>query len=308
MKFGRQSLRSSVLSLVVAGVWVAGCGAGSPEVPEGDDEDDTGGANSTGGVFTGGSTSTGGAFTGGSTSTGGAFTGGSTSTGGSFPTTGGTGSGGTGTSMCLTNNVGAAADLLIDDLEDGNNTVGDDKMPPVRIGYWYTFKDSIATCMVMPPPDPSGATPFPPTPASGAMGTNGAKVSGTGCTGPDFAAGIGFDVNNCMSAPKVYDATAYTGIKFWYKSSVAVRFQIGSTATTPAPNGSCAADCYDHHGMTLTASLAGTEVMVPFTMLAQEWTPTMTPFDKSKILNFQWQIKKENGATFDLTIDNVSFM
>lgn len=310
-------VRSGVIAMLFAGAWTMGCGAESPEVPDDDEEDEGGG---TGGAFPMGGaagTPSGGVA---GTPSGGVSGTAPTGGGGVFPMGGaaGTPSGGVsgtaptggaagGGTVCLSNNLGAATDLLIDNLEDGNNTVGDDKMPPVRIGYWYTFKDTVATCMIMPPPDPNGASPFAPAPGMGAAASTGARLSGTACTGPDYAAGYGFDVNNCNSKPTAYNGTAYNGIKFWYKSTTAARFQIGTVATTPPPNGSCAADCYDHHGKVLLAAPAGMEITIPFNMLDQEWTPTMTQFDKTQILNFQWQIKKEDGATFDITVDNIEF-
>ena len=303
-------VRSGLVAMLFAGAWTMGCGAESPEVPDDEDEDDTGGTGAApqGGAFPqGGAAPQGGAPQGGVGPTGGFPSGGAS--GGGFPM-GGTAAGGAsgGGAVCLaTPAVGAAADLLIDNLEDGNNTVGDDKMPPVRIGYWYTFKDTVATCVAMPPPDPSGATPFPPAPGMGAAASTGARLSGSGCTGPDYAAGIGFDVNNCNMRPNAYDGTAYNGIKFWYKSTTAVRFQIGTSATTPAPNGTCATECYDHHGLMLTAAPSGMDITIPFSMLNQEWTMTMTAFNKAQILNFQWQVKKEEGAAFDVTIDNIEF-
>ena len=44
-----------------------------------------------------------------------------------------------------------------------------------------------------------------------------AKTSGAACG--TWGAGMGFDLNNCNAKSTPYNAMAFNGISFWYKSS-----------------------------------------------------------------------------------------
>jgi len=253
----------------------------------------------------------------------------SATTGGTTATTGGTGgstagnatNGGTTTVVCGAP-VGAAADLAIDDLEDGDNTIGNgmnDPEPPVRVGYWFTYNektnDTTSPCAQMPPPDPQGLLPFPPSPNPGNGSALGAHTSGTGCT-QVWGAGIGVDFNNCNMKSNPYDASAYRGISFWYKSTQPIRALVTSTPNTTA--GGCTGDCDNHHGMNLAASAAGTIATITWAQLsgtAQIGSPPADPqtygtkrtFDPTKLLGFQVQVDQAGGATFDIWLDDLTF-
>jgi hypothetical protein len=291
------------------GLWSGACASELTDVPETMRPPGTGGAGSlTGG--TGGASST----TGGASST----------TGGTGSSTGGTSasSGGT-TSVVCGQAKGAAADLAIDDLEDGDNTIGNgmsDPDPPVRVGYWFTYNektnDQTSSCVQMPPPDPMGLLPFPPAPSPGNGSRMGAHTSGTSCT-KVWGAGIGFDFNNCNMKSNAYDASAYRGIQFWYKSTQPIRALVTSTPNTTA--GGCVSDCDNHHGKNFAASTAGTTGTILWSELsgtAQIGTPPMDPqsygmkrpFDATKLLGFQVQVDQAGGASFDIWLDDVTFL
>jgi hypothetical protein len=315
MKANRHLLvRSGVFAILLAGVWNVGCGAQSPDVPDDDDENNTGGTGMGGTPAQGGVS---GAFPSGGTS--GAFPSGGTAgtppaggTAGTFPTggtagtfpTGGTagtpagGSAGTGTCGPTTATAGEA---LISDLEDGTNAI-----EGPRVGYWYTYNDG-TTCAQMPAPDPSGATPFPPTAAAG-NGMYAAKTSGAACG--TWGAGMGFDLANCNSMSTPYDAGVFNGISFWYKSTTALRVIVGTTGIIPTTRGGTCVpggmgmECDNGHGLDLDPAPAGMTISVPFTMLSQSFGQ-MIAFNKAQIVNIQWQVAQ--ALPFDFTIDDVSF-
>ena len=169
--------------------------------------------------------------------------------------------------------VGMAADTNIDDIEDGDNTIGNgmgQPMPPTRVGYWFTYNettDGSTTCKQTPPPDPSGLLPFPPeaTPGNGSL--FGAHTHGTGCTSK-WGAGLGVDFNNCNMKSNPYDGSAYKGISFWYKSTTPIRVLVGTLPNLPtASGGTCASDCYNHHGKNFAASTGGTTATITWAEL-----------------------------------------
>jgi len=240
------------------------------------------------------------------TGVGGATTGGHgpVGTGGSAPT----GSGGSPatTGGCVAA-VGAATELLIDDMEDGDHVIR-----PIgsRMGYWFTYNDGTATQM------PSGAK-FTQSAGAGAStaSTKFAETSGPAFT--SWGAGIGFDFNNSASKSCAYDASAYSGIKFWAKGNVAIRATVKIPGTTAkkangSDAGSCVATttamCDDHYGLT-TATLtpAWKQFTLDFaaTTFAQEGWGTKVAFDPKSVIAMQFQVAK--ALPFDFSIDDVTF-
>jgi hypothetical protein len=326
-------LSRSACSLVLAGSALVACSAEPPEVPP--EEIPRGGRGGSGNPGTGGSIApgTGGTVSPGTGGTASPGTGGTTSpgTGGTTsPGTGGTtspGSGGSaGVSVSCGMAAGVAADKLIDDLEDGDNTIGNGEgqpMPPARIGYWFTYNEKTDTpgssCTQSPAPDPAGLLPFPPTAMPGNGSMYGAKTSGTGCTST-WGAGIGVDFNNCNMKSNAYDASAYTGISFWYKSKTPIRVLVGTKPNLPsAEGGACASDCYNHHGKNFAASTAGTAATITWAELSgttQIGSPAADPqtygtkrgFNPAQLLNLQVQVDQSGGASFEIWLDDLSFL
>ncbi len=315
------TLRSSVtgsiflFSLCLAGSLACSAEATDPYPPSDRDDDDNnsnssaGSGNSTGMVNVAGtSNSTPSPSNGGSNS----GSGGTTSTGsaGSAPTagTGNAASGGASSSGC-TPQVGAATDLVIADVDTTmSNAIN---MP--RVGYWYTFAEAGAT--VDPAPDPSGSTPFTPQTTGGANST--AYYAGLSGSGGKYV-GLGFALNDGGAGMVcTYDVSAYTGISFYYKSTHALRVALSTTATTPAPKGTCTGECDNHHGKKVTAPAAD------WTLFTAKWTEltqdfgTLSAFDKTKVLQVQFQIEGVWNATaaatdpivgdYELDVDEISF-
>lgn len=315
------AIRSSVAFALCGAMWSIGSigcfGADAPEVPEG--RSGTGGSAATGGSVstggtTGGSVSTGGTVsTGGSVSTGGAggsvSTGGTVSTGGSVSTGGtvssGGSSGGTPVEMCFTT-PGAATYKLIDDLNDGDHVVGNEIDPVQRRGYWYTYNDMTCTGQE-PEPDMGGGIPFAPKPG-GAVGFY-AGMTATGCT--TWGAGLGFDVNNANGMSCPYNASAYTGITFQYKSNVGIRVNIGTTATIPTSRGgTCSGMCDDHFGMVFPAATSWTTATLSFASATQLGWGTPAAFSAATLVNIQFQADSSMGvpASISIDIDEINFL
>jgi hypothetical protein len=307
-----------VLFAALCGVALFGCSAeGTDPYPDGNGNGNadggTGGGHggSGGSVVTpgaGGTSSSGGSAgslaAGGSAGSAGSGSGGTFAMGG----TAGSGTAGTGTGTC-TAQVGAATDLMIADVDSTmSNAIN---MP--RVGYWYTFADAAAT--VDPPPDPTGSNPFPPETTGGANATS--FYAGLTGTGGKYA-GLGFALNDGGAGVVcTYDVSAYTGISFYYKSSHAIRVGVATSATTAAPKGTCASTCDNHHGKKSTGAAAEwTLFTAKWTELTQEFG-TMSPFDKTKVLQLQFQIDGVWNETdmvvdpivgaYNLAIDEITF-
>ena len=199
--------------------------------------------------------------------------------------------------------VGTAADLLIDDLEDDNNAIA---MLGQRAGFWYTYNDG--SSLQIPP---SGATlPFPPT-AGGHSVNFSAHTSGPAFT--LWGAGLGLDFNNKTGKPCPYNASAYSGIKFWAKGSPTVRATVKTPALIPvAAGGTCvgtaASACEDYFGMATPLTAAWAQYTLGFEgagAVTQDTWGVRAAFDKTQILSVQFQVAV--GAPFDFSIDDVTF-
>jgi len=202
--------------------------------------------------------------------------------------------------------AGALTDLLIDDLEDG-----DDAIRPIgsRIGYWYTYNDGSAKQV----PDP-GALFKGTAPGS----TTSAKFAAT-TSGPAFTmygAGMGFAFNNPAKKACPYNASAYTGIKFKAKantgnmSTMTLKAMIKIPGTTPstADSGTCTGTmCEDHYYLKPAPKLttAWAEYTMPFASIQQDGFGPKVAFDKSKIIAMQFQVAQ--NVAFNFSIDDITF-
>jgi hypothetical protein len=318
MKTHNLSLATFVLGAL--GASIAACSAqssGSPPRPTDNSGDTTGGGTgnivsngATGNVVTsGGATvSTGGAPSGGGSPSGVAGT--TVIAGGSGSVTAG-GSGSTPAPGSCAIAAGTLTDLSIDDLEDGDNTI---QALGQRVGYWYTYNDGSGT--QKPAPDPTGAIPFQPTPGGHSPLFSAETSSTTGFT--IYGAGMGFDFNNTAKKSCPYNASVYTGIKFWAKGNTSIRamIKIPSTTQSTSDSGTCVApataatgclcECENHFGITQVLTADWVQYSLPFATITQDptWGKQVT-FDKTSLIAMQFQVGK--GAAFDFSVDDVTF-
>lgn len=241
------------------------------------------------------------------TGVGGAFTSGRAGSPGAAGAA--TGSAGAATTGGCRAAAGTLTEKLIDDLEDGDGTIS---AVGARVGYWYTYNDGTGVQVPAPKAMFKGTAP-----GSTASPLFAAVTSGPAFT--TYGAGMGFDFNNNgKSCP--YDASAYTGIKFWAKANtgnmtgMALTAMIKIPATTPTTSdgGTCAAMCEDHYALKPAPVLttAWTQYTITFATAAtstfgQNSFGTVVPFDKSKILAMQFQVAK--GVKFDFSVDDITF-
>jgi len=248
--------------------------------------------------------------TGGTPATGAAGTA-ATGTAGTGTATGGQ-SGGALTTCPVPPAAGTATELLIDDLEDGDNGVS---KVGGRSGYWYTYLDALGSTIV-PKPDPAGASPLVPGSTMCHGGMKCVLISGTTAMADETEmkypyAGVGFDFSNAKK-PCVYNGGAYTGIKFWARGDVPITIKLNTAATaTPDGGGTCSGDgCnggYSPMGADVVLTPEWQEITIPFaTAAGPAWAIASTvPLAKASLLSLQVQIPA--GQTYSIALDDFTF-
>ena len=165
--------------------------------------------------------------------------------------------------------VGTCGDpLMIDNMEDEEPDIC---ATNGRIGTWFAGGDGTGTDLI-----PAPGRFFAPTLIPGGRGAShfAARRSGTGFT--KWGASMGLQFNDADVGLQPYDASAFSGVKFWMKSmsTVHVAFPIVETIQT-AYDGTCedgptTINCANHFTYALPASSDWVEYEVPFGALRQE--------------------------------------
>lgn len=301
------------------------------------DGNDPKGGNGSGGSGTGsgGSPGTGGAGTGvsGNTQTfGGAPSGGSqggaagtTTTGGSSPSGGTTASGGTPGVAGTTSAAGsggvdatgctkAVGDLTTAMLYTGGPAPCGGALDPPRLGTWFAYNDKTGTQMPAPM-----ALVF-----TGEAGGNGGPTDcavhtvGTGFL--DWGGGIGFDINSVSGKSCPFDASAFSGIKFYAKGTTTGTHGLAYAAVpntirvkfrmTDALNAALGGD---EHGGWCTLTAEWSQCDIPFATALQEGFGTPGAFSKADLTQIQFQASKAGMSMmppptdFNFWIDDVTF-
>jgi hypothetical protein len=229
---------------------------------------------------------------GGSAGTGPVVTGGSTGTAGNA----GTGTGGSAGS-------GSTGDLL-DGFEDNDITL---EQTSGRGGVWYLFHDATAGTAG---PAPLVCTKLTGAPA--ALGAYALRITATGFT--DYGSGLGVDFR---AGKKVYDASAFTGIRYWAKvgagKNTRHRVQIADATTdkagakcNPAPTAPEGAKCDDHFGFNETFTTSWVQYSHKFTDLTQiGWGNSAKTLDKAALYGLQ--VTAKMNLEVDLWLDQIEF-
>jgi len=223
---------------------------------------------STGGTNAGGSTGTGTGGMAGSSGAGGTSAGGSPGTGGAL------GCGG-----------------LIDDFEANTGYICRDNG---RTGYWFPYKDAASTFFPVGTPSLPSPLPVPRGTSQRALHTYGTTVQ---------YAGLGCSINN---VPLTYNASVYTGIRFYIMGTAAAPTVIVQTRSTESITygGNCTLGTLTCAGnsaaITGLQPSAWTLVTVPFTSLSGG----TAPFSATEV----WSVEFQAGVgAFDLWIDDLTF-
>lgn len=200
---------------------------------------------------------------------------------------------------------------LLDDFEDGNEAT-------LHVfsgrGGWYINNDGSGIQY----PSPCAL----PTADSEREGSAFAMRS----FGRDFAgvpggwAELGVSLRAGAGCTSPIDASAATGVRFWAKSSVPIRFSVSTVATNDLANGGeCVPtdvlgfQCFDSFGLLIPPSPTWQEYFIPFELLEQEGWGLPATFDKSEILGLSWGAKSVGAygtspaVCFDMWIDDVAF-
>jgi hypothetical protein len=210
--------------------------------------------------------------------------------------------------------AGAITDLLIDDMEDGDNAIA---KVGNRSGFWYTFLDAHGSTIV-PAPDPAGASPLKPGSTDCHGGMKCVMISGVVGMQDETAmppkytfAGVGFDFSNAKK-PCVYNASAYTGIKFWARGDVPITVKLNTTATaTVEGGGTCTGSMcnggFSPAGADIVLTAAWQQIDVNFATAAPPtWAAALAMHpDKANLVSLQIQIPP--GQTYSVALDDFTF-
>jgi hypothetical protein len=224
--------------------------------------------------------------------------------GGSGAEAGTAGTAGTSAGTAGTAGGGSVASPLIDGFEDEDITL---EQTSGRGGVWYLFDDGTTG---KTGPDPLACSDVEDAPES--LGDFALHITASGFT--DWGSGLGADFR---AGKKVYDASKYTGIRFWARvgegKNTRHRLQLvdGTTdklggkcnAAANAPDGE---KCEDHFGINLVFTSTWTEYTVPFADLSQiGWGLPADALDTATLYGLQVTAKAKLDV--DLWLDQIEF-
>lgn len=200
---------------------------------------------------------------------------------------------------------------MIDDMEDGDGSI---ITTNGRVGAWYAYNDLADGKDTTGTQTPAAMTPGfpmasidPPRDQS----TKAAETKGGGFTG--WGAGIGFDLNNDGTSKHPYDASQYTGITFFARSTAtgpgSLRVNVQDAQTAPE-GGICdpkaAKGCNDHRGSSVTLTSDWKQYTLPFAaMKTLNFGQQFPTFMTDKLFAIQFQVGV--NVNFDFWIDDIAF-
>ena len=230
-------------------------------------------------------------------STTGAASGGATGSGGDGTPGGGSGgrSGGSGGAPAPTTD-------MIDNLDDSDGRI---LQANGRQGPWHSFNDQ------------NGGNQQPPVNGAFTAKAGGANSTSHAVhtTGSGFGfAGVGFDLNNPTNMPEAreslaYNASAFTGIRFWAKGNGNLRIELPQKSFVPTDRGgSCSGTCWNVYGSrAVQGKMTETwqEFTIPFSSLQREDGSMSPAFNPAELMGVSF---KHEGSSFDFWIDEVQFV
>jgi hypothetical protein len=177
-----------------------------------------------------------------------------------------------------------------------------------RVGAWFTYVDTSSTSAI----SPAGNGVLPQT-LSSPRGSSYRAMHMQGYYSTYAGIACWLYRSSTSSIPSTYNASAYTGIRFWAMGngnggSFNVVGQMASTESTTYGGTCTASTCSgNYYALSGLSSTTWKEYSVPFSYLTGG---TVTPFTPSSTWSFEFQFYSKTslaGATFDLWIDDLSF-
>ena len=111
---------------------------------------------------------------------------------------------------------------------------------------------------------------------------------------------------------KPFDASAFSGVRFWARGPGTITFDVGIVAVTSHElGGTCTEGCFDSHQVFVDLTSSWARYEVPFANLTQVGWGAPAHFDPSQILAVAWgatePITGLQAHCFDFWIDDVTF-
>lgn len=175
---------------------------------------------------------------------------------------------------------------LIDDMEAATGRIC---AGAGRVGAWYAFNDDTGMQW------PSKAAPGTPIQTSRLPTPRGQSWRAMHTYGLSFSAwggGIGFDLSFDGVRYGCYDASRYSGIRFWLRGAAdtSVGFRVNAQSNTAMQRGG-------RDSLTLPLGPEWVEYVVPFDELS-------SPSELDRLASVQFKV---SGRAFDFWVDDVSF-
>jgi hypothetical protein len=191
----------------------------------------------------------------------------------------------------------AAADLLIDDLEDGDALI---REAEGRRGAWYTVNDGSRSATQTPAPGAAFVAVD-----EGARGSAyAARTWGRGFLG--WGAALGVRLNAAAQTACAYDASATDGIRFYARGSGTATVSVSSAATLPvAAGGTCSAGCLDYYATRIVLTSHWSLHEISWRELRQTGWGTPVRFDPARLFAVEFAFGR--GVAFDLYVDDLTF-
>lgn len=214
------------------------------------------------------------------------------------------GSGGVGGTGGTTSTTPGPCGDLIDDMESGTGWICNGNS---RVGHWFTYVDSYSSkSSITPLPNTIALPELLSTPRDTSQ--HAMHVAGKFT---DYA-GLGVLLNLPVfgQVPGVYDASGYTGIKFWVKGTpiyMEIRGQMPSTESVDN-GGTCSlTTCMPNLYLTSSITTSWKQITIPFSYFTGGST---TPFKASTLWSIEfgpYNYYYDVDASFDFWIDDLTF-
>jgi hypothetical protein len=137
------------------------------------------------------------------------------------------------------------------------------------------------------------------------------RLSGSNSTFAGLAIGLNDDGTHACP----HDASAFAGIRFFYKSTHPLTAQLTSRATVPPPDGTCSGTCSNYHQKTFPPAAHWTEVVLRYSDLEQT-IGVVAPIARDELLSIRFRLSgvvsvgSASGSivgSFEAEVDELEF-